>query len=248
MAWGISNMAKSLAVPQEDIFKSYSSGLGETFSLVPEQRSSVPLQWAHFGPGAIPNVLTDVPCSTMDAEKLLLMLNNVLGTSYGLDKPGLRQCLEHFLRASHDFGQVYSSLRPYWRKQKFAQLVPDHIKQREKDEQGRKDALLGDYIRNPHIHPRRVWDLYSNRVVPFYVLPPLPQGENPTNIWTVSHSWVREEARANVWTSINGNEWPVPLPNDTTLEHVRIELLNLGAEYVWLDVLCLRQRHQENRT
>ncbi|GJE89216.1 hypothetical protein PsYK624_053110 [Phanerochaete sordida] len=45
-----------------------------------------------------------------------------------------------------------------------------------------------------------------------------------------------------VSTLINGKQWRVPIPRATTLEHIRIELLNLGAEYVWLDVLCLRQR------
>lgn len=34
----------------------------------------------------------------------------------------------------------------------------------------------------------------------------------------------------------------MPVPRTTTLEHVRVELLNLGAEYVWLDVLFLRQQ------
>lgn len=48
--------------------------------------------------------------------------------------------------------------------------------------------------------------------------------------------------RIDVMTPINGNEWPVPIPKDTDLDLVRIEMLNLGAEYVWLDVLCLRQR------
>ncbi len=34
---------------------------------------------------------------------------------------------------------------------------------------------------------------------------------------------------------------PVPIPQDTSLDLIRIEMLNLGAEYAWLDVLCLRQ-------
>ncbi|KAK0430888.1 hypothetical protein EV421DRAFT_1856229 [Armillaria borealis] len=47
--------------------------------------------------------------------------------------------------------------------------------------------------------------------------------------------------RAVVWTPINGYEWPVPIPNDVDLNLIRIEMLNLGLEYAWLDVLCLRQ-------
>lgn len=60
-------------------------------------------------------------------------------------------------------------------------------------------------------------------------------------MWCVSHSWVDSCERVEVWTKINGEQWPVPLPHDITLDHVRIELLNMGAKYVWLDVLCLRQ-------
>ncbi|GJE88345.1 HET-like protein [Phanerochaete sordida] len=103
----------------------------------------------------------------------------------------------------------------------------------------------GSYIRNSHVPPRRVWDLYSNRVLPYHVLPHAHPGHIPGNIWTVSHSWVDEAARDLVWTPINGHEWPVPIPRETTLEHIRVELLNLGAEYVWLDVLCLRQQGRD---
>ncbi len=34
---------------------------------------------------------------------------------------------------------------------------------------------------------------------------------------------------------------PCPCPKDANLDLIRIEMLNLGADYVWLDVLCLRQ-------
>ncbi|KAF7797663.1 hypothetical protein EIP86_008863 [Pleurotus ostreatoroseus] len=42
---------------------------------------------------------------------------------------------------------------------------------------------------------------------------------------------------------VNERKWPVPLPKeiDKNLRRVRYELLNYGAEYAWLDVLCLRQ-------
>jgi len=50
-------------------------------------------------------------------------------------------------------------------------------------------------------------------------------------------------------TSINQSQWPTPLPRGLNLEHsVRSELLNKGAEYVWLDVLCLRQHATVNDT
>jgi len=47
------------------------------------------------------------------------------------------------------------------------------------------------------------------------------------------------------WTPVNKYEWPVPLPGGVEIEHVRTELLEQGAEYVWIDVLCLRQRCDE---
>ncbi len=46
----------------------------------------------------------------------------------------------------------------------------------------------------------------------------------------------------DVWTPINGHQWPVSIPKDADLNLIRIEMLNMGLEYVWLDVLCLRQK------
>ncbi|PBK63533.1 hypothetical protein ARMSODRAFT_840924, partial [Armillaria solidipes] len=85
--------------------------------------------------------------------------------------------------------------------------------------------------------PRRVWDLYANRVVPFWVVRKYP--------WAISHAWVNDKELKRVRTPINQNEWPVPIPQDTNLDLIRIEMLNLGAEYVWLDVLCMRQKLRE---
>ncbi|KAK0457545.1 uncharacterized protein EV420DRAFT_1748683 [Desarmillaria tabescens] len=73
-----------------------------------------------------------------------------------------------------------------------------------------------------------------NRVVPFWVA-------GHRYPWAISHAWMEEKERKDVWTHINGYEWPVPIPIDADLDLIRIEMLNLGAEYVWLDVLCLRQ-------
>ncbi|KAK0198005.1 hypothetical protein F5146DRAFT_1017815, partial [Armillaria mellea] len=89
---------------------------------------------------------------------------------------------------------------------------------------------------------RRVWDLFSNRVVPWWVALHTP--------WGISHAWLDQNHRKNVPTAINGHEWPVPIPDDANLDLIRIEMLNLGAEYAWIDVLCLRQaggRHEDLR-
>ncbi|KAF9029052.1 hypothetical protein BDZ89DRAFT_1160070 [Hymenopellis radicata] len=88
-------------------------------------------------------------------------------------------------------------------------------------------------IIQPHVPPRRVWDLFSNRVVPSWTI--------TGRIAAISHSWMSPELRHEVVTPINSREWPVPIPINTALERIRIELLNYGLEYVWLDVLCLRQ-------
>ena len=97
--------------------------------------------------------------------------------------------------------------------------------------------------------PRRVWDLKSNRVIDFrmihsevlaweYVFGGVTM--NLPKFWAITHSWTKE--MSPVQTSINQYQWPTPLPLGLDLEHnVRRELLNKGAEYVWLDVLCLRQ-------
>ncbi len=42
-------------------------------------------------------------------------------------------------------------------------------------------------------------------------------------------------------TPINGYEWPVPMLKDANLDLIHIEMLSLGAQYAWLNVLCLWQ-------
>ncbi len=111
----------------------------------------------------------------------------------------------------------------------------DELRRCEKmDRKRRQDALVGNRIVNPDLEPRRVWDLYSNRVVPSWITNTRPE--------PISHAWVDENDRVNALTFINGKEWPVPVPKDANLDLIRIEMLNLGLEYTWLDVLCLRQK------
>ncbi|GJF00582.1 hypothetical protein PsYK624_168750 [Phanerochaete sordida] len=202
------------------------------------------MQWIHVGPGAITDDLADIPCSDMQAIDLLDQLNSVHDTGYSLDVPGLQKCLEYTLRQSRDFGVAYGTLRPWWSSD-FTEVV-DHLEQqRIRLEYTRSNAIRGQCIIDSDIPARRIWDLYSNRVLPFHVLPRVPDSwaeAMPPIIWCVSHSWVDERDRHDVWTRINSEEWPVPLPRTTSLSHIRVELLNMGAQYVWLDVLCLRQR------
>jgi len=153
----------------------------------------------------------------------------------------------------------------------FMHLVPQHRDQwrriAHKIDNERVNSIYQDnkgqeMIRLPYnVMPRRLWDLKSNRVVEFRMLhsellsykstmerQPRKAGAKAFHsnealspvYWAISHSW---EASVNpVETPINQYQWQVPLPDCLDLEHgVRQELLTYGIEYVWLDVLCLRQ-------
>ena len=246
----VAQMALSGAMPEELLFRS--SLPGACFTLRPTPRSSVPLQWVHVGHSTIPDSRADIPCADMSVDALLKALNSVLGTTYKLDVPGLRGCLEHVRARSRDFGEAYGTLRPHWmRNNDFANVVQWMSDAERKDDRLRNDAIDGASIRNSSLPPRRVWDLFSNRVLPFHAIQDSSQSDPSDisrNLWRVSHSWVAESERHGVQTPINGGRWPVPLPCGTTLEHVRVELLNMRAEYVWLDILCLRQRGGDGET
>lgn len=240
--WDMVQQVVSHAVSEKALF--YSEGEGTRFTLMPSTPSDIPLQRFRRGHGAIPEALAGAPCGSLDPPQLLSILNDILGTDYDLDRPGLRGCLEYVRRASRDFGTVYGTLRPWWRDDFTMTLARLH--EREVELEGvRSRAIRDSCIQNSSVPPRRIWDLHSNRVLPLHVVPRDIDSEPkdiPSSVWCVSHSWVEDGEREAVVTKINGEEWPVPIPKSTTLEHVRIELLNMGAEYVWLDVLCLRQR------
>lgn len=236
-AWGLVKTAGAGVVQTERLFSA--AGKGEIFSLVPEPRSSVPLQWMHVGPSAIPDALADKPCAAFDTAALLAQLNHILGTTYSQEVSGLRDVLDHLLLTCKDFGEAYGYARGYWRSHAsdFRPLVPLLSSHKANEDAMRKEAVACGYIDRANVHTRRVWDLYSNRVLPMHALSIYFH-----DVWTVSHSWVEESSRVEVLANVNGKEWPVPLPRGTSLEHIRVELLNLGAEYVWLDVVCLRQK------
>lgn len=98
-----------------------------------------------------------------------------------------------------------------------------------------------------------MWDLLSNRVVPrWWALLKLEKIQKDMDMKSlvvvpVSHAWVAESERSGVLTPINSYQWPVPVPLDSNLERIRIELLNLGLQYSWLNVLCLRQKGDSDK-
>ncbi len=134
-----------------------------------------------------------------------------------------------------DFGTVFAHVRPLWYDD--LSSIEEELRDREEeDRRMREKALEGDIIKDNEVPPRRAFDLYSHRVVPWWVaamLIGLPRA--------VSHAWVDTKDRESVWTHINGKQWPVFLPSGIDLRLLRNEWLNEGCQYVWVDVFCLRQ-------
>lgn len=273
--WAMVQIARSGLVPDEVVFadpiypasesdddSSLSDGdLLTQFILRPSPRSAVPLQWVHISCQAIPDSLADLRCPEMSPAAILHLFNKLMNTEVSLDVDGLPEFLASISRASRDFGEAYGKVRSWW-PPLGDELTPEMLTSGhdalriERCEEAfnalRRDAVQGCSLQMSHIPPRRVWDLYSNRVLPFSAIVrdhDLTHLGGPywvdtllNDLWAISHSWAAEEDRENVWTPVNGMQWPVPIPRGTSLEHVRVELLNMGAEYVWLDVLCLRQQ------
>ena len=205
-----------------------------------------------------------VACQDLDQEVLI----NLLGALVGLDEAA-REPLQSWIRsdiryfASHgfDFGLAYAAARVAWNGLKGCSEgdVARHrhrwLERAEHLGKARttvinRDSAGEELIKTPYVvMPRRVWDLKSNRVVLYGMLHAKTQATHmvgnataPTRppFWAISHSWTDSMEAVN--TPINEYQWPVPLPRNLNLEGVRKALLDLGAEYVWVDVLCLRQR------
>ncbi len=172
---------------------------------------------------------------------MLDRLNATLGTSHTLDTPSVLSVLEDCTVKNYDFGTAYGRLRGVWSRNNDC-TIEDQLRAREEvDKEWRREALVGNNLMELRQPPRRLWDLCSNRVVPYWtrIVNAPTWGASPRPI---SHAWVNEKDRMDVWTPINGKEWPVPIPKDANLNLIRIEMLRLGLMYTWLDVLCLRQK------
>lgn len=223
------------------------------FTISPDDQGAIrdPLlevqrQRSFTGHYVIPSSLADKKYASFKVQDLLDDLNSVMGTSFSLVKPFLQFHLDRCISLDYDFGMAYSYFRRQWLSD-LTTRAADMDDARSEDARLRQDALdrAESYITNPKLPPRRVWDLCSNRVIPYYWW-----GGDLKQCLPVSHSWVAEDERSYVSTPINEHKWPVPIPKDLRLERVRIELLNYAMsddrpheklEYSWLDVLCLRQ-------
>ncbi|PBK77576.1 hypothetical protein ARMSODRAFT_949515 [Armillaria solidipes] len=203
-----------------------------------EESIKVPNQRAYTGKKpVISSSLADTPCSSLGIQGLLDLLNATLRTSYTLDI-SLSSALKDCIAKNYDFGTAYGRLRSAWCNQHWKIIQMELWEREAKVMKRRRKALKGSQIVDLGLDPRRVWDLYSNRVVPWWSC----RMVFPRKLKPISHAWVDETDRVDVLTPINGREWPVPIPKGANLDLIRIEMLNLGVEYTWLDVLCLRQR------
>ncbi|KAK0440888.1 uncharacterized protein EV420DRAFT_1130194 [Desarmillaria tabescens] len=200
-----------------------------------QKESTIPVlaQRSYTGRRVIPSTLANTLCISLGAGRVSEKLNMTLGTSYTLDGyPISKSFLDSCIKRNHDFGTAYAHSQ---RSNDKAIIRGDLCKREVRDRKMRQAVLCDGRISKKEVPPRRVWDLGANRVVPYWVAANRP--------WGISHAWVDEKDREDVWTPINGYQWPVPMPKNADLNLIRIEMLNKGARYAWLDVLCLRQKY-----
>ncbi len=190
-----------MSLPEVTLSAPTEAGQAESAIPVLKQRSYIGRK------PVIPSALADILCAELGVNGALEKLNATLGTSYNLTA-SLNSVLESYITRNDDFGMAYAHLRCYW--SDYATI--EHIlhSAKEKDQEKRRSVLVNDRIVERDIPPRRVWDLYANRVVPYWVACKYP--------WGISHAWVNERDRVDVWTPINRCEWPVPMPKDANLD------------------------------
>ncbi|PBK63558.1 hypothetical protein ARMSODRAFT_538481 [Armillaria solidipes] len=207
-----------------------------------QAESTIPVlkQRSYTGAFVIPSALANTPYADLGVIGFVENLNAALGASYTADKvhPVLNSILDFYKGQNCDFGTAYAHFHTFnycnW------DIELSGLRKEEKGDQKMRQNALGDgRITRRKVPPHRVWDLEANRVVPYWVA--RKDKDGLPDIWAISHAWMNDKERGDVMTPINGYEWPVPVPKDTNLDLIRIEMLNLGAEYAWLDVLCLRQ-------
>jgi len=209
--------------------------------------------------GNITSEQADVPCRGLNEEDLCRSLATLVGLhkdTTQVKRQWIRNDVRYFISCNFDFGLAYAAARVAWKHFNEHSVDPNLISMQRAqwheyaqvlDEARSKAIEIGhsisgqELIISPYsIMPRRVWDLKSNRVVDFRMLHAAQSIETPPTFWAVSHSWTSDMHAVS--TAINQYQWPVPLPKSISLDHLRSELLTHGAEYIWLDVVCLRQQ------
>ncbi|KAK0490156.1 hypothetical protein EDD18DRAFT_1187224 [Armillaria luteobubalina] len=193
----------------------------------------VPKQQAYTG-RVLSSSVANTPCIDLGVDGMLEKLNLPVCTP----ENHLYKACKEFVTENRDLGTAYAYLRPHLHDFIVNGHVSDTLKASEDDKAMRQNMLVKRKILDGDVPPRRIWDLHANRVVPWWVARKVPRA--------ISHAWVKDMDLKSDMTPINGYEWPVPMPKDADLNLIRIEMLNLGAEYIWLDVLCLRQKGSQD--
>ena len=215
--------------------------------------------------GSITTYLAEIPCKELNEEAVCHTLAVLVGLredTIEAKRQWIRNDVRYFVACNYDFGLAFAAARCAWKHfndrsvdcgvismqrsqwHKNAQVLDEaRLKAIKVDldnsssGQARQELIVSPYS----IMPRRIWDLKSDRVVDFRMLHATQSTpENTPMFWAVSHSWTSDMSPER--TPINQHQWPVPLPKTTSLVSLRYELFSIGAEYVWLDVLCLRQQ------
>ena len=198
------------------------------------------------------------PCTDYTPKKLLDTLNLYTGKSHAIRS---HERLEETLTTACDglkpcdFGTIYS----WYRLGAAGEIWGTDLWRSLWEPRYRADAAIlttdkddgQQYIPNPpEADPLRLWDLYSHRVITYrwfknsdWSVSNWVRYTEYADYWAISHSWVSAHDRVNLTTPVNQEQYPVPIPEGVTLEAVRDELLGMGAQFCWLDILCLRQRY-----
>ena len=226
-----------------------------------ENLSSINIQDTEFCAGdSITPEQAAVPCQRISGGTLLHSLAALVGLHEETRSKAKHQWIQndigYFVAHHFDFGLAYAAVRIAWKdfnkhsmdssviyvqRSRWYQCLQELNEARSKvieiEHSSSQELITYPYS----IMPRRLWDLRSNRVVDFQMLhASQPNAQIAPPFWAVTHSWTSD--MSSVSTPINQHQWPVPLPKNITLDDLRTELLALGAEYIWLDVICLRQK------
>ncbi len=134
-----------------------------------EEEIIIPLQRTYIGRKPVISAsLADTPCAMFGAPRLLDRLNPILGTSYTMNTPSLPSLLEDCITKEYDFGTAYNRLCAVWYTEDW-NTIWDELRSCEAgDQKRRRDAVYGNGSVFAYVDPRRVWDLYSNCVVPIW--------------------------------------------------------------------------------
>ncbi|PBK59178.1 hypothetical protein ARMSODRAFT_1073628 [Armillaria solidipes] len=136
------------------------AGRDESSIAVPKQRSHT------YKMPVITSALADTPCVDLGVIGVLEKLNTTLCTSYSLNST-LSSVLNSFIEKELDFGTAYAYLRPYW--DGITTIEHKLCTREEEDRKRRQNATVDGKIVSENMPPRRIWDLFANRVVPYWV-------------------------------------------------------------------------------